>query len=579
MHAPTFFRVLAADPMLVAASLFILLLALVLYVGWYRKAFLELDGILGLALKELKQSPKDWHLARDQLKDAFSGAPVLRAAFSETKQRVVELPDRDETKYAMFSSPRDIWSPQNLLKTKINLPLADAVPNLLVGIGLFFTFLFLTIALTNATAALMAPGTEGNSIVGATQGLLSAAGAKFLTSMAGLSASIVWTYQAKKTFNNQAKKCEEVLSALAELLPANAGEQLFVAQLEQAQVTGRSAETREGIALDLLQEAREQTGALKRFETDLTVSLASAITQAFTPQMEGMTTRLTEAIEALSGKLGAMNQEALQSMLSEFSGTLRNATKSEMTEMRGAIGDLTSQLHTSAQSISLGATDAADVLSAVGERLRQGIESAANRVEEGSEKLAAATEAAADMVSRLDSAVEGVAEAGKEGVERVSTATREVEKALTSLEAITSAWPTIAASLGEAADSVTAAIDDISTLSRDQQAIVEAFRTETPRVLAGVERVATVLDESAIQARMAMESTKDSMESTYVALRATVASITEGVTQYTNQVADLHMSMDKELAKAVGSFGSGIQDLGELVEDLAELVAERQGVA
>jgi len=51
-------------------------------------------------------------------------------------------------------------------------------------------------------------------------------------------------------------------------------------------------------------------------------------------------------------------------------------------------------------------------------------------------------------------------------------------------------------------------------------------------------------------------------------LSGVVASITEGVVKYTQNVADLHRSMDAEIANAVGKLGGAIQNLDDTIDDL-----------
>jgi hypothetical protein len=60
-------------------------------------------------------------------------------------------------------------------------------------------------------------------------------------------------------------------------------------------------------------------------------------------------------------------------------------------------------------------------------------------------------------------------------------------------------------------------------------------------------------------------------------LGKTVASITEGVTVYTDQVAELHRKMDGQFAKAVGSFDKGVSELTESVEELSEVMQRKKG--
>jgi ABC-type transporter Mla subunit MlaD len=118
-------------------------------------------------------------------------------------------------------------------------------------------------------------------------------------------------------------------------------------------------------------------------------------------------------------------------------------------------------------------------------------------------------------------------------------------------------------------------VDTVEELSREQRAVVMAVKEVAPTALAAVERVSGVLNQAAQQTLGVMEQTKQSMETTANTLGRTVASITEGVTVYTDQVAQLHIKMDEQFAKAVGSFDKGVTELSESVEELAEVMQTR----
>ena len=52
----------------------------------------------------------------------------------------------------------------------------------------------------------------------------------------------------------------------------------------------------------------------------------------------------------------------------------------------------------------------------------------------------------------------------------------------------------------------------------------------------------------------------------------TVSSITEGVEDYSAQLAELHQSLDTQVSKAVTSIGGAIVSLEEAVEELGEIL-------
>lgn len=72
---------------------------------------------------------------------------------------------------------------------------------------------------------------------------------------------------------------------------------------------------------------------------------------------------------------------------------------------------------------------------------------------------------------------------------------------------------------------------------------------------------------------------KETVVETAAALKSTVASMLEGVTEYSNEVAELHRTMDQHLAKAIGSLDKGVVGLEESIEELGEILSPRMAAA
>ena len=273
--------VLVSDPWLVSAVFGILFLAIAFYWLWFRASCIAVEGALQALTKSLKGSP-DWASARDAAKSIRNTQPAVSLAWLETEERVVEIDNGTDRVAVAFGIPRDIWGPSSILSRKLNLPLAEAAPNLLVGVGLLMTFLFLTFAVTSATDALQ-PGIDPQQAMPALRELLRVTGAKFMTSLAGLLASIVWTVCARRWMARLGASCDDVLRELSRVVRTDAAEFAMGLQVRQSHSKLVSAQTHinisEGILtqsksqgdvmLELLAESREQTGTFKRFETDL----------------------------------------------------------------------------------------------------------------------------------------------------------------------------------------------------------------------------------------------------------------------------------------------------------------------
>jgi predicted HAD superfamily Cof-like phosphohydrolase len=71
-----------------------------------------------------------------------------------------------------------------------------------------------------------------------------------------------------------------------------------------------------------------------------------------------------------------------------------------------------------------------------------------------------------------------------------------------------------------------------------------------------------------------MAQVQSAMGRTSEDLGGVVRSISEGVVQYTQQVAQLHQAMDAEMAKAVGKLGGAIQNLDDTIGELNDSLDE-----
>jgi methyl-accepting chemotaxis protein len=348
------------------------------------------------------------------------------------------------------------------------------------------------------------------------------------------------------------------LEAFGNVVPANGAEMLMRQQLE-------AATDNLGLAEELLNESREQTGTFKRFETDLAVTLAGAITKSFSPQMEAMTAKLVGAIDGLSEKLGTMNQEALKQMLEDFAGMLKQATDSEMAQLRQTLTELAGKLEGAGVTLGEGAAGAATAINEAGAQLVARVQEISQNLATGASNLETAAGSIKLAMNDLEVTMLEASNIGKRGAVFVNEALEKSGQTIQNLDSISGGLAEAASALQSVSGSISEVVNNVEELSREQRAVVSAVREVAPNAQAAVERVAAVLE-------VAGKQSKESIEATAATLTRTVASITEGVTSYTDQVADLHRKMDGHLAKAVGSFDKGVNELAESVEELAEIM-------
>jgi len=378
----------AVQPSIIVIFCSILLAGLLAYGLWARPNLLKTQDDLD-ALAGLIEGRTDIFKARADAEELIDQRPNLRPAWEATQRRVLPIESQGKAKAMLLGSIDDIWRADRLLQKRFNLAMFEAIPNIAVGVGLFFTFLFLTLALSDATVALTATA-EANP-VSATKDLLSSAGGKFLSSLAGLLVSLVWTVVARRRMVRLERAAARVVDAIEALWPAVGAEAAVAEQLvhlskmndaltmQRAVQTEHHSVARDQLALteELLVEAREQTGSLKRFETDLAVAIGNAITNSFGPQMEQMTARLEQAITHLSDRIGTMNEDALRKMMDDFSQMIRSNTDSEMEKFKETLTSLAGNLQTASDQLRHGVGGAADALGDVTRDMTQSLSSAA----------------------------------------------------------------------------------------------------------------------------------------------------------------------------------------------------------
>ena len=576
----------------------ILLIALLSYFFWFTPAKKTVIRELERLSAAIGEHSQNWESAKQHARQTIQPGTSVADIWLETEGRAIRVTLGKRDEYVMYGTPRDLWNVSALLSRRFNLGLAEAVPSVLVGVGLLFTFVFLSLALVGTTVALTEASSSQDTEAAISQ-LLRIAGGKFLTSLAGLVASIFWTLFFRHSLNEIAVACENLLAVLSKVVSPAGGETVTMQQLVLAGSSLQTSNDAKDLTGDLLSEAREQTGTFKRFETDLALSLASAINQAFTPQMQAMTEQLVKSIEGLSEKLGTMNQEALKTMMDDFAGMLRQATDAEMTQLQQTLKELTRNLHGAGTAFETQSGQAATAILNAGVEMQAHMKGAgemlsaqtvevaaaihnagtqlAARTGEMSEKL---TEGATHLeqvttsirlgFKDLETVVEQAATKGSEGIVLIHAVLEQADLTVAQLAKTAVGLADAAKDLAETGSLVNNVVDNVQELAREQRAVVLSVKETAPSAMAAVERVTEVLDQAAAQTLSSMQQTRNAMESTATALGKTVSSITEGVGVYSTQVAELHRQMDGQLAKAVGSFDQGVKDLGEVVEELTE---------
>jgi hypothetical protein len=283
----------------------------------------------------------------------------------------------------------DFFDAESVLRESLNLRFYQSVPNILVGLGLFFTFFGLTAALTFAAQG--ATSSNIAQVQDSLKNLLHAASFKFISSLVALALSISFLVFERFALRSYQRTMEALVLALDQAFPVITAEALLNDQgsSEHAQRRANTLLNATSSALesafdptfgdgktqfqlflqnvgDLLEQNKEQNYVLKEFNTTLAVSISKAIDETLTPSLRGALSTMESTVASLGANLQKANEDVLQRMIDEFAVTLKGQTEDSFSRIISSGNALATAL--SEQTTKL--VESFSLISEVGEKIR-----------------------------------------------------------------------------------------------------------------------------------------------------------------------------------------------------------------
>lgn len=326
------------------------------------------------------------------------------------------LVPRDPARIVRSTSRPSAWFNLDLYRcVGIDLRYHAALPNLLVGAGLLFTFLGLAVALKSAGG--LVAGTDAAARNGALKTLLDTASFKFITSLVGLFASIGFALLRKRCLNEVETALDRFTAALERRAPL-----VTPAMLQQ----------------ETIHALERQAAQLETFSNDLAVSLGGAVDSAFDQRLGEHIGPLADVLERLAANIGSSNEEAMRRMIDIFVGRLEGGAGDHMEKVVASLTDLGAGLESLQAGLHGAAGRMAESADAMARRMGEGAEAALGRI----------TDQMASLVGTLREATEQTRDAGADAARELA---RRMEAAAAGFEASAQA---VAATLAEAAQAM-----------------------------------------------------------------------------------------------------------------------------
>jgi methyl-accepting chemotaxis protein len=555
-------------------SLLILVIASISWLRLVRAPARNIDATLDQSTALLKgiQNPLS-ESAFASIDENMTNNPLLRRSWFRYRE------DLWEERLQSFRPASRAFSFENIVPDQMNLGLVDSIPNLLLGLGLLFTFIGLIAALYFASQGVSAASTEeAKKSLG---DLLHAATFKFVTSLVGLACSMLFTLGERRRLNEVTSRITILSDELDRLLPVRGPLQLQV---------------------EALQESVSQTVQLKRFNTDLAASIAGELQGRLEPALQKTTENLTAAIfslgQQLGDRLGDMNQEAIKQMLESFSETLHGQTEAQanalnesiakqlenVAAVNSVISETPDRLKEQLASVLSTMNESTDTLT---ERLNSAAGAALGAFEDGAKRV---TETFSNAVGSMGESLRSLDELVKTTRTELSDGIREFEATVRSLRDLSANLSETLASLERAslpiAESAKAMNDCVDQLVLLQETArntmgqaMELSRTANLELRAVGTSLREISNGVAATVKQAFDSYSGRFNEVDKQFGEITASLEKMIETYQTRVNAFAGDLDAHLGKGMKNLSSGVKMLQEAIEELEDALNKSKSVA
>jgi methyl-accepting chemotaxis protein len=447
------------------------------------------------------------------------------------------------------------FNQKNILWHKVNMRFYNALPNMLTGLGIIGTFIGLAVSIYIA-----APGLNSGNIDDAKEALnhlLSGASLAFITSIAGLVSSLLFSYFEKRKVHKFVRSCQHLISEI------------------DARVEYFSAER---LASKSLNESQKQSLALETFANDLAVSLGQVIEQQ-------VSRPIVTAINELKEEQKSANDETLEKLISEFSNSITGAAGEEMKAFASTMDSLSTNLEQQMNAMMENQKQMQEASQQavvnMGEAMAEGSKQITEEINVAVSSLAEGISRSLEAVSnQLNNAAEALSEKLGESISgfdvvltRIQDVTDKYEKIsenTTSLHSelnfsIDKARETVSLA-GEVNDAFNESIGELTGFTENMSESSANIKDSSSEMLNLVEQITTT--QESIKSHW--DSYNERFESVDVSLSNSLVVLKDGLDGYASSTNEYVLGLDKHAAQVVQDLASAVQEVNDSMELINE---------
>ena len=560
----------ALSPLTSVPGIAVVVGAISLWAIWaarrFHEKFLPLTQDFHSCLAALKQTDNERQFAESfhELSEQFTSSVVLGHAWSEFTETLI-FPDIDEEavddiKIRNTAAPDSFFSRGNLLEPRVNLRFYSAMPNLLTGTGILGTFVGLVIGIGVASQGLASD--DVSRAQEALSALLSGAALAFITSIAGLISSLLFSSWEKRQIHNFDQLCNEWVEELDKRL----------VRVTQESLTGES-----------VYELKQQRAALESFSNDLAYQISEALDNRVTSKLSPVLERMVTEIEGMRAEQRSASTETLERLVSEFSESISTAAGEEMRAFAGTVQQMGQSLETQVEAMS---TSHEQMQAASQQTIQELSETFRDSSRQLNEDLSGAvrglvteiSETVAAMTRELRAATETTTSNMDQIVERFDEAVAKLRQSIGDIRDMTNNTQGLNQQMTDLLGAIDASHRSLEGLTEPLQSAGQRFEASGAKIEEAVQAVGATSDKIADASGQLAEAQSQTVklwrgyqerfERVDEALDSVFAKLQEGLSGYAESTNRYVQGLDEHASTVVQHLAGAVRQLEETVEEL-----------
>ncbi|MFZ5688025.1 MAG: anti-phage ZorAB system protein ZorA [Bacillota bacterium] len=403
----------------------------------------------------------------------ISAVPVIGDLWSEYNKTLLKVQNQDGSEEVFSTIDAGYFlNDSNIIASRINLQFFNAIPGILTGLGILGTFIGLTIGIGQIQL-----GSDNVEVLkDGIKGLLGGVSTAFSTSLWGILLSIFFTWQLKEQQNKLQTSISELQESLDKLFPRR---------------------TPENLLKEMLDESRQQTDQLRKFNTDLAISIAAALDEALASRLTPALDKLLVSIETLTRVGTSQIAETITSragkeiadlgkVLSQVQNTLESTVYNSQSIQRSMGETMEQHVRTITENLDNFMNSVVKGQEEVDKRTQEKLQKTLNMVEES-------------LTRQQERVEESTSRAGKELMSQTNSISQEISNMLTSLgQATNYNAETLRNQSFEMSEKIKGVIEEVVHRYQQERASINELLNQFSKALQQVESVIAGAAQAAV---------------------------------------------------------------------------------